>query len=44
MFTDISMQHRLYLFDKLITYIMNYAVSGFVFGFVKGNTIEKVEM
>jgi len=41
-FTDVSVQHRLDLFDKLITPIMNYA--GEVWGFIKGISIEKVHM
>ena len=41
-FTNISIRHRLELFDKLVTPIMNYGSE--VWGFCHGKQIERVHM
>jgi len=41
-FTDITVQHKLDLFDKRVSPILNYACD--VWGFVKGNAIERVHL
>ena len=41
-FTDISVLHRLELFDKLVSPILNYSCE--VWGFIEGSAIERVHM
>ncbi|KAL4236926.1 hypothetical protein ACF0H5_005312 [Mactra antiquata] len=41
-FTDISIKHKLDLFDKLISPILNYASQ--VWGFAQGNSIERIHL
>ena len=41
-FTDVSVSHRLDLFDKLVSPILNYASE--VWGFNQGDAIEKIHM
>ena len=41
-YTDITVKHRLDLFDKLISPILNYGSE--VWGFVKGDAIERIHM
>jgi len=41
-FTSLSVQHRLYLFEKLITPISNYGSQ--VWGFAQGACIERVHL
>jgi hypothetical protein len=41
-FTDISVKHRLELFDKLVSPILNY--SSEVWGFIPGKSIERLHM
>ena len=41
-FTNITVKHKLELFDKLISPILNY--SSQVWGFIKGNAVERVHL